>query len=234
VIIRSFVVVAASVFLLLQATPAHAESRIHLLYTFDDCRHGGVDCTRVITDRSGHGNDGSVHAVADGRLTVVPGWHGWGVQPSGALIRLESTAADDAFNPGAKAFSYGAMVKTDTAVTGEANLMQRGRFSDVTSQWKLQLDVGRQGCVVKGDQGRVLVFSPTDLPGDGRWHLVSCVVTPQHITYIVDGRATQAANTAGSLSFDAAELLHVGGVFNSDGTINDPFTKPIDNVFFAS
>lgn len=236
---RSVLSIAGMVFALL-AVPAAAasaeddDSRLHLLYTFDSCGTGEVDCTQVVPDRSGNGNDGTVHTVEGGTLELVPGARGLGVQLSGALLRLESTAADEAFSPGTKAFSFGAMVKTDSAIPGDANLMQRGRWSNETNQWKLELDHGHQGCSIKGDKGRVEIYAPADLPTDGKWHTVACVVTPKYVTFVADGRSYSAPNTVGSITFQEDEQLYVGGLFNPDGTINDPFPLPIDNVFFAS
>jgi hypothetical protein len=221
--VRSLISVAtaALAFLAVPVSAAAAEnSRVHLLYTFDSCDHGEIDCTQVIPDSSGKGNHGTVHRVEGGNLELVPGARGHGVQLSGALLRLENTSADEAFSPGTKAFSFGAMVKMDGAITGDANLMQRGRWSNETAQWKLELDAGHQGCSIKGDLGRVEIYAPTDLPVDG--------------TFVADGRSYRAPNTVGSVTFLAGEQLYVGGLFNPDGTINDPFSLPIDNVFFAS
>lgn len=212
--------------------PTSATSPVSLLYTFDRCAAAGVDCTRLIPDGSGRANDGTVRAVPGGGLRLVPGRHGYGLLLSGALIALDPTD-DAAFNPGTRPFAYGATVKVDSPFTADANLMQRGRFSETTDQWKLQLDAGRQGCVVKGDKGRVTVFAPTDVAADGRWHSVICVITEKSVAYVVDGRVHRVDNTAGAITFTDPELLHVGGVFNSDGTINDPFPKPFDDVFFA-
>jgi hypothetical protein len=234
--VRSLLSIATAVvaFLVVPATSVAADSPVQLLYTFDSCRTAEFDCTQAVPDSSGNDNHATVKRVSGGTLDLLPGAHGLGVHLSGALLQLESTGEDEAFNPGTRTFSYGAMVKLNRAFPGDANLLQRGRYSEVTNQWKLQLDAGSQGCVVKGDKGRVLAFSPTDLPGDGRWHTVACVVTPAYVTYVVDGRPYRTPNTAGSITFASTELLHVGGVFNQDGAINDPFTQPIDNVFFAS
>ncbi|GAA2113763.1 LamG-like jellyroll fold domain-containing protein [Actinomadura alba] len=236
-ILRSIVGVGAVAMagVLTFASAAHADNPVHLLYTFDECRTPVVDCASRIRDHSGHGNTGVVHAaVPGGALRTVAAGRGLGAHLSGALIRLDSTADDEAFNPGTRSFTYGAKVKMDTAFTTDANFLQRGRYSETTNQWKLQLDAGRQGCVVKGDQGRVMVFAPVDLVADGRWHTVACVVTPRSITYVVDGRTHSAPNTTGSVTFADTELLHVGGVFNADGTINDPFPAPFDDVFFGT
>ena len=219
------------------ASPARADSPVHLLFAFDECRVPLVDCSTRVRDLSGHGNDGTVHAVAEGgALAIVPAaGRGLGARLSGAVIRLDTTAEDDAFEPGTRSFTYGAKVKMETGFTADANFFQRGRYSDTTSQWKLQLDAGRQGCVVKGDGERVIVFAPTDLPGDGRWHSVACVVTPQTIAFVVDGRVrADSPNRAGSITFGDTDLVNVGGVFNADGTINDPVPLPFDDVTFAT
>jgi hypothetical protein len=229
------IVVVAVVALTVRGDDGDSRS-FRLLYTFDECRGSG--CTRAVADHSAGRNPGTVVAGAGGvmpagALTVVRRERGAAVRLSGALIRVDGTARDAAFNPGTRSFTYGATVRTDGPINGGANILQRGRYGDTTDLWKLQLDPGRQGCSIKGGKGRVTAFAPGDLPADGRWHEVACVITPSHVTYIVDGRSHRSPNTAGAVTLAASELIHVGGVFNDDGTINDQFSKPVDDVFFG-
>lgn len=221
---------AVAVGLLAVSGPAGAVGGpVKLLMTFDRCGQGR--CAVRVPDDSGHGHGATVKAEAGGGLRAVRHRHGFAVRLSHANLQVGGGRDVD---PGTRAFAFGVRVKTDAALVEGENLFQRGTYSDTpgVDQFKLQIDAGRQGCVIKGDDARVFDFAPADLPVDGRWHSVVCAVTPRTISYIVDGKAYRVANTAGPVDFPDSENVQIGGNFIADHN-GDPVVHPIDDAFFA-
>jgi len=212
------------------AAPAGAVgSPVRFLATFDGC--GGEQCAAHVRDDSGHGHDATVQAEPGGGLRAEDGVEGPGVRLTRANLRV---AGDADVDPDARAFAFGLFVKADSPLTEGENLFQRGSYSDEAGhdQFKLQMDAGRQGCVIKGDHARVFDFAPADLPVDGRWHSLVCLVTPATISYVVDGTPYSTANTAGPVTFPSTENVQIGGNF-ADGRNGDPLVHPIDDAFYA-
>lgn len=222
---------AAMLGVLAGATPAGASAHdpVRFLATFNGCGDG--QCAVRVGDDSGHGNDATVQTESGGGLSAEPGAEGLGVRLTKANLRI---AGGDDLDPGARPFAFGLLVKTDAALTEGENLFQRGSYSDEAGhdQFKLQMDAGRQGCVIKGDNARVFDFAPADLPVDGRWHSLVCLVTPKTISYVVDGTPYSTPNTAGPITFPASENVQIGGNF-ADGHNGDPLAHPIDDAFYA-
>lgn len=223
----------AALVLLASAVPAGAASvgrPVRLLETFDQCGHDR--CAVRVQDDSGHRHVATVQTDPGGGLSAERGREGLGVRLSHANLQVPG---DDDVNPGARSFAYGLYVKTDAPLVEGENLFQRGSYSDEPGhdQFKLQIDAGRQGCVIKGDAARVFDFAPADLPVDGRWHSVVCRVTPTTISYVVDGTPYRVANTAGPVTFPAAENVQIGGNYIDDDGVGDPVVHPIDDAFFA-
>lgn len=216
--------------LLAVAGPAGATGGpVRLLATFDGCGHDR--CAERVPDDSGHGHTATVRAEPGGSLRTER--HGDGLAARLSHANLQVTGGHD-FDPGERSFAFGVEVKTDAPLVEGENLFQRGTYSDTpgVDQFKLQIDAGRQGCVIKGDHERVFDFAPVDLPVDGRWHSVACAVTPKTIAYVVDGKPYRVANTAGSITFPDAENVQIGGNFSGDHN-GDAVVHPIDDPFFA-
>lgn len=210
-----------------------------LRYAFDDCRDSGVDCAVTVTDSSGKHNNGTVHALPDGNVDVLDRDAGLALRLTNAAIQLDTSPSYGDFEPGDGAFRFGVVVRTDARVTRGANVIQRGFYD--TPQWKLQLDPGRNLCLVNGEHGRTIAQLDNDIPtGDGVFYRLDCRVTPSTVLFRVYDTRTGAVirhaatpNQSGAVWFpDDTQKVQIGGKVLPDGTLGDPFSGVVDEVYY--
>jgi hypothetical protein len=218
---------------------AQAETQI-LRWAFDDCRDAGIDCAVAVTDSSGKQNHGTVHTAAGGGVEIVDGEVGLAIRLNNAALQLDSSPNYADFSPGDRTFRFGAEVRVDSRVQGGANVIQRGFFD--TPQWKVQLDEGRNLCMINGAQGRTTAQLDQEIPiGDGKFYRLDCKVTPDTVRFRVYDVATgeelrdkAVPNVSGAVTFpDAGHKVQVGGKVMPDGSLDDLFTGIIDKAYYV-
>lgn len=139
------------------------------------------------------------------------------------------TSADPGWlQPGRESFSFGVDVALDTRSSGTHhdngdNLVQRGLFVDPT-QFKLQADHHHPSCLVRGDEGMVLVVSPETLEPD-RWYRLICAREGDEVSVTVarlengkpvDPRTTTDSGEIGSVTFPVDTPVSIGGKLGPD------------------
>lgn len=220
------------------ATAQSTETRV-LRYSFDNCDDTGIDCAVAVADSSGSRNHGTVYAGDAGGVEVVDGHAGLALLLTNAAIQLDSSPNYGDFSPGDRPFRFGAEVRVDTRVQGGANVIQRGFFD--TPQWKLQLDEGRNLCMINGAQGRTTAQLDREIPiGDGTFYRLDCKVTTDTVRFRVYDTETgdvirdkAVPNESGPVRFPNAEQkVQVGGKVLADGTLDDLFPGAIDKAYY--
>lgn len=185
----------------------------------------------------------AVPRLNNGQVVVARNlWNGKGLRlpafsrsstPPLAVVRITHTSASgDPFAPRSADFNFGIYFKKDATSTGTSvdngdNLLQRGLASD-PAQFKLEVDVGRPSCTIKGDRGRVIVTSTVTVSSD-RWYHATCrrlgnTVRLAVKEYRPDGSTrtvtTSRSGTIGSLAWSKRETpISVGGKLAANGAI---------------
>jgi hypothetical protein len=183
-------VVATAVAAALAIAAVASAATVVAKYPMDDARR-----TRVLTDRSGHGNHGrllgAVHPT--GRAFHFDG-DGW--------VRVPDSPS---LNPRARNITIRVGIKTihrpGTGMT-DFDLVRKGG----TPQYKVELiGSGRDGvglCKFKGTLGKATLKGTTDLV-DGRWHRIECEKMSNRVTLTVDGTLEASVDErVGSIAVD--------------------------------
>lgn len=168
-----------------------------------------------------------------------------------AVVAVSNDGADDALTPAAGGFTFGADARLDADNAGAGrdngnNVIQRGLFGD-DAQYKLQVDANHLSCRIKGDLGAIESTSPRVLTPE-RWYRGRCTrevldtgdrvvltVTRIKSDSTLGGTTvtTSAVMPIGTLTFDAATPVSIGGKLNADLTLAsspDQFNGYLDNV----
>lgn len=198
----------------------------------------------------------SVATAADGRMVLADGPAGAGralrfpaFSPAGAtpaaalLVRPNGT--HDPLRPGERDFRFGARFRLDQESDGSDtddgdNLMQRGVFESDT-QYKLQIDRGVPSCLVRGEDGQVLVKATAEVERE-TWYAVSCTRDGDGVELRVerdDGAEQQQVvrdpGRTGSVSPGRKIPLAIGGKVSPRGQVTtsstDQFNGVVDDVF---
>ncbi len=213
--------------------------------------------TITTVDQMGTAQVSADVAVLSGGTVRAGGWRNgsrvfdfpsftWSSTPPRAVLRVTPKGSGDPLAPGWRDFSFGADFRKDlqssgTTVDNGDNLIQRGLWNE-PAQYKIEVDGGRPGCRIKGDQGAVAVRAA--LRVDSRlWYRVECkrvtntvVLTIQE--YRSDGTinvvSVRETGTIGSLAWPKARTpLSVGGKLGADGAIvgsaTDQFNGLVSN-----
>jgi hypothetical protein len=213
-------------------------------YTFDR----GLGTGRV-PDDSGNGHTLELASRYGGR--IVPATRGAGLAvryprpcfPRPATPRspavncpravLQARSSAD-LNPGARPFSWGAMVQLSARDTSPGeNILQKGLRAR-TGQFKLQVDgtAGHPSCVLTETRTERFheVYASVSI-ADGMWHRLDCVRTRVRLTLFVDGHPDSQRRIPPNLTIVNTMPLRIGGksVFRS----NDQFNGAVDNVYVA-
>lgn len=149
------------------------------------------------------------------------------------MVRITHTAGSgDPLAPGSNDFTFSIYFKKDATSSGTKvddgdNLMQRGLYTD-PAQYKLQVDDGKPSCVIRGDQGRVIVRSGLTVD-PSLWYKAQCTKSGETTTltlkeYRPDGttRLVTARNSGvtGSLVWPRRETpISIGGKLAADGQV---------------
>ena len=162
-----------------------------------------MEATGVMTDSSGHANDGDpqrVTAVAD------PGFgNGYQFVQNSIVLVPDSPTLD----PGTADLSVTTRVRFDkppSAATGDYDLIRKGLASTAGGEWKIEILPGGglsspAFCLFKDAGGKTAsVRGRSNLAG-GAWHSITCAKTSSQISLTVDGGAPVVLGaTLGSIS----------------------------------
>jgi hypothetical protein len=166
--------------------------------------------------------------------------------PPRAVIRVLGAVADP-FDPGTRAFRFGAAWNLDEVSQGTDadngdNLMQRGLSGDA-GQFKLELDNRVPACTVQGDDGAVTVTAGR--VEAGQWYGARCYRDGMELTLHVykwtpEGLVTVDSTTKrgpiGSVSFPSHIPVSIGGKLDQSGdpvsASGDQFNGMVDNIVF--
>ena len=177
------------------------------------------------------------------RAWRFPSFAAAGLYPRAVLGVTPTTG--EAMSPGSSDFAYGAVFRLDDSSSGRLvddgdNVFQRGRYAD-TSMFKLQVDRGRPGCLVRGSAGRVLVTSSVEITPD-RWYRAVCTRVGSTLSVLVrpygDVDATvvdRSDGPTGALSMPATRRASIGGKLTASGlqivAASDQFNGAIAKVW---
>ncbi|MGH3359760.1 MAG: hypothetical protein ACRDO7_13240 [Nocardioidaceae bacterium] len=194
-------------------------------------------------------DDGMIELAAgpDGEPALrFPAFDGSASAPA-AMVRVRP-AGIDWMSPGKDAFTFGVDVKLDEVSSGSTldngdNVVQRGLFDD-DAQFKLQLDRRVPSCLIRGDQGTVMVKGPAGLDADG-WYRIQCRRQGDAVTIAVartsadgteDAETSTSTGSIGRVEFLSDVPMSVGGKITSDGVpaaATDQFNGLLSGVFFS-
>ncbi len=146
-----------------------------------------------------------------------------------AAIVSVSSSTPGWMDPGDRRLTFGVAVRLDAESSGTVadngdNLLQRGLFDD-PAQFKVQADHRQPSCLVRGDEGSVLVKSPVRME-PGAWYRLRCERDDQAVTIRVslvqDGvvttvRSTTATGRIGDVVFAETTPISIGGKLDPDG-----------------
>lgn len=184
-----------------------------------------------------------------GMAARYPSFDGTSTAPR-AVVAMANSTTTDVLTPGAKVFTFGADVNSDSVSTGTRydngnNILQRGLYGD-PAQYKLQIDNGHALCRVKGDQGSASLTSPQLLPSN-EWFRIACTrkvfaTGDQLVLSITPITASGVFGTPiinrsgvkpiGKLNFASSRALSIGGKLTAMNAIHlesDQFNGLIDN-----
>lgn len=168
-----------------------------------------------------------------------------------AVIQATNVGGSDLLDPVGRRFEYGTDFTLDAtsadldpkSIDDGDNLMQRGRYDDVT-QYKLEIDHRQPICRVKGRRGEVTVVAGTQVEPD-RWYRARCIRTADGVAVSVswwnaDGslatRTFSKAGATGDMTTEAASVpLSVGGKLGANGVAGDAdqFNGRLDNTYVS-
>jgi hypothetical protein len=129
-------------------------------------------------------------------------------EPPARPGQLVTVPHNQRFNPGSGNFRVTLRMRT---TSDHFNVVQKGQARTSGGMWKFEMENGRMKCLFRGgDRSTRTATSRTTVVNDGRWHVVSCLRTPNSVTMWVDGVRTERRDgSTGTISNDWE--LSIGG-----------------------
>jgi hypothetical protein len=144
----------------------------------------------VLTDSSGHGNDGTTTGI-----TSVAGSSGKGYHFTGSAVA--SVPDSSSLDPGTATLRITAHVRFSTvpsAAVGDYDLVRKGLAGTVGGDWKMEIfppsagsGLGTAYCKFQDAKHVSAEIRDTRDLADGRWHTIVCTKTAKLIRITVDG-----------------------------------------------
>jgi len=151
----------------------------------------------VMTDSSGHGNNGTLHNVTAG----VPGKVGTTYRFGGSAVKSYVEVPDAlSLNPGAAKINISIWFNTTSLPTsGDYDLVRKGDFPG--QEYKVELlQGGIINCEFLGASGQVVLHGGSG-PADGKWHHINCIAGPTGVKLQLGGTAVASSTkVVGSIS----------------------------------
>ena len=230
-----------------EAADPGTDSRPTVLLDFEDVPAGAVTAA---SDSGSMGGEAETEGINGGELRPIAGPDGQALRfpafdsssrPARAVLVLP--ADDTALDPGVRDFELGVDFMLDAESEGANddgnNLVQRGLSADPV-QYKLQVDHGAASCRVVGDQGEVTVTSQVTTE-PRTWYRLSCSRAGDEVRLVLRSEEGEVLDEVtrnvrtGSLTFDPAVPLTMGGKVGADGSVvednSDQLNGALDNVF---
>jgi len=183
---------AAAVVLLGGAGPAMATGTLAAQWHMNEAKG-----STVMTDSSGHGNNGTLHNVTAG----VPGKVGTTYRFGGSAVKSYVEVPDAlSLNPGAAKINISIWFNTTSLPTsGDYDLVRKGDFPG--QEYKVELlQGGIINCEFLGASGQVVLHGGSG-PADGKWHHINCIAGPTGVKLQLGGTAVASSTkVVGSIS----------------------------------
>ena len=207
---RPLVMAAVAVLTIAVAGPAHAATVVA------DWQMN--DTGTVMTDSSGHGNNGTLKHVATNGSTFA-------FQGTPSVVAVPSSAS---LNPASASFTATARIKFASApssAVGDYDLVRKGLSGAAGGYWKMEIvQSGRGNCVFKGSAGSVILSAGPNLANNA-WHTLSCTTTGSQLRLTVDGTTYTKTGRIGTIA--NTKIVTVGAKTLSGG---DQYTGQMDRV----
>jgi Concanavalin A-like lectin/glucanases superfamily len=161
-----------------------------------------MDSTSVMTDSSGHGNNGKTTAITSAAGSSGSGYHFNG------KTSIVNVADASSLDPGTATLRFTVHVRFTVAPSksvGDYDLIRKGLAGTAGGDWKLEIlpasgrpapaychfqDANKKTASVRGG---------TNL-ADGAWHTITCAKTATAVSVTVDGRTTSVKAKLGSIA----------------------------------
>jgi hypothetical protein len=176
------------------AGPAQAATTVALWH---------MDSPSVMTDSSGHGNNGKTTAI-----TSVAGSSGSGYHFNGKTS-VVNVADSNSLDPGTANLRITAHVKFSVAPgsgVGDYDLIRKGLAGTKGGDWKMEIfpASGKPApayCLFQDANGKkAAVRSSQANLADGKWHTIVCAKTASAVSVTVDGKTTSVSAKLGSIA----------------------------------
>ncbi|MFG2053483.1 LamG-like jellyroll fold domain-containing protein [Micromonospora sp. NPDC048930] len=228
---------------LVDTAPAYAATE-QLRLDFDATPTGQVEpgpwTSGCFADVATPGDSGCIAVSDPGSISRATRPNGTGSSPALAFPASGSAVIQvpDApnLNPGSLDFTISAMVKLSSGqVTAGANLVQKGFYSENSSQWKLQVDNGVPACRIAGFRNGswtgILLSSKISIADQG-WTFVQCKRRGTVLSITVGANPSVTAPEDASMDISNTSKVTVGAK-GSGLTNNDQFRGELDNAVFS-
>lgn len=163
----------------------------------------------VMTDSSGHGNNGKTTAI-----TAVTGSSGKGYHFNGKTS-VVSVADKASLDPGTAAMRITAHVRFTVAPSksvGDYDLIRKGLAGTKGGDWKMEIfpTSSRPApayCFFQDANGKKASVRGAQNLADGKWHTITCAKTSSSVSVTVDGKTTSVSAKLGSIANSQALAL---------------------------
>lgn len=224
-------IAAAAIAVATVATAGAATAAITLDYR-------ATETGSTAVDRSGYGNDGTLHHVTRSGGQYV---FQWDEGDPHAFIR--TTDDDDTLDPGRRPFSYTAQVMIPPNATwqkaNEMNVMRRSTVEIPGGGYKMEVhrnpnsgNVAVQCSMHDGNGGNAVLQnngSGGTVLNDGTWHTLTCARAGGTISLTIDG-TTATKPTDGLGAIRSPQPLYIGVKAPDVGGYNQQFEGRMDNI----
>jgi hypothetical protein len=169
-----------------------------------------MDNPSVMTDSSGHGNNGKTTAI-----TSVTGSSGSGYHFNGKTSVVNVPDANS-LDPGTANLRVTAHVRFSVAPSGSVgdyDLIRKGLAGTKGGDWKMEIfpasgKPAPADCLFQDAKGKkAAVRSQQGNLASGTWHTITCLKTASAVSVIVDGKATSVSAKLGSIANSQALAL---------------------------
>ena len=174
------------------AQPASAASTVRALW------HMGETSGTVMTDSSGHGNNGTLYDVRLG----LAGQSGsaYGFNGTSSIVKVPSASS---LNPGSAPFTWTMHVKMTRLPSDDYDLLRKGLAATSGGYYKAEImSSGRAHCEMGGSSGVAKITAGPNL-ANGVWHTVTCTRNGSTLTLKVDSASYSTTHSTGTVSNSA-------------------------------
>lgn len=156
----------------------------------------------VMTDSSGHGNNGKTTGI-----TSVVGSTGKGYHFNGKTS-VVNVPDKDSLDPGTATLRISARVRFTVAPSrsvGDYDLIRKGLAGTKGGDWKMEIfpTSGRPApayCLFQDANGKTASVRGAQNLADGTWHTITCAKTSSAVSVTVDGKTTSVSAKLGSIA----------------------------------